>query len=448
MNSLINRHLRPSKATSLFAQRSLNKFAGGFNAKYGPFVNGKMFLGSNEDPNQTYKLHTPYNLNALCEVENASEDLVNSAIETAHKVYLEGTWSKAPVLQRAKVLNRIAELLREEFERLLFYEVSQTGRPMKEMRAQLGRLPEWFEYFAALIRVEEGTVPPFTGNYLNYVKRVPLGVCGLLTPWNHPLLIAVKKLAPALAAGNSVVLKPSELAPVSVIELGRICSVAGIPNGVINVLPGYGESVGRHICTNPLVKKIDLTGGTNTGRNVGRMAGANLSSILTELGGKAPLIVFPDCDIDQAINGAAFAAFIASGQTCIMGSRLIIHESIYETFMQKLAEKASKIKIGDPFDMKTQMGPVISETSLNRIKGMVNEATTAGAKVYYGASQPELAAPFNQGHYYKPTVLGVNQKHRIWHDEVFGPVVVGMPFSTEEEAITLANDSPFGLAGN
>jgi phenylacetaldehyde dehydrogenase len=419
-----------------------------FKPKYGSFVNGEFVLNRNSDPKQTYKILTPHDRTPLCEVENASVELTNSAIEIAHKEYLKGTWSKADVKHRSKVLNNIAQYLRDEFELLLHFEVSQTGRPIKEMRAQLSRLPEWFEYFAALIRTEEGTCPPFSGAYLNYVKRVPLGVCGLLTPWNHPLLIAVKKLAPALAAGNSVVLKPSELAPVSVIELGRLCSLAGVPNGVLNIVPGFGDSTGKAICTNPLVKKIDLTGGTSTGRVVGKLAGENLSSLLTELGGKAPMIIFPDTDLDQAINGAAFASFIASGQTCIMGARLVIHESIYEKFMTKLAEKASRIKIGDPFDTNTQMGPVISENSLNKIKGMVDEAVKSGAKVYYGANTPKLAAPFNVGHYYNPTILGVTADHKIWRDEVFGPVVVGMPFKTEEDAIALANDSPFGLAGN
>lgn len=309
-------------------------------------------------------------------------------------------------------------------------------------------MPEWFEYFAALIRTHEGTCPPFSGSYINYVKRVPLGVCGLLTPWNHPMLIAVKKIAPALAAGNSIVLKPSELAPVSVIELGALCTKAGLPDGVMNIVPGLGEPTGRTICSHPLVRKVDLTGGTSTGRVVGKIAGENLCSVVTELGGKAPMIIFPDCDLDQAVNGAAFASFVASGQTCIMGARLIIHESIYETFMTKLAEKAKRIRIGDPFDIQTQMGPVISNNSREKIKKMVNDAVSNNATIYSGANIPTLPTPFNQGYYYSPTVLGVNRNMFIWKEEVFGPVVVGLPFKSEKEAIELANDSPYGLAGN
>lgn len=312
---------------------------------------------------------------------------------------------------------------------------------------QLVRLPEWFEYFAALVRTHEGTCPPFSGNYVNYVKRVPLGVCGLLTPWNHPLLIAVKKLAPALAGGNSIVLKPSELAPISVLQLGLLFKKAGVPDGVVNIVPGYGEPTGRAICSHPAVRKVDLTGGTKTGRIVGSLAGENLCSVLTELGGKAPMIIFDDCDIEQAVNGAAFATFVASGQTCIMGARLVIHENIYDKFMSKLAEKVSRIKLGDPFDNDTQMGPVISSVSLDRISRMVDEAVSKHAKVFAGATKPKLASPFAEGFYYSPTVLGVSTDMEIWKEEVFGPVVVAVPFKDEKHAIELANDSPYGLAG-
>jgi acyl-CoA reductase-like NAD-dependent aldehyde dehydrogenase len=314
------------------------------------------------------------------------------------------------------------------------------------MKAQLGRLPEWFDYFAAVIRTQEGTCPPFLGSYVNYVKRVPLGVCGLITPWNHPMLIAVKKIAPALATGNSVVVKPSELAPVSVLHLAKLCSDAGLPDGVLNVVPGLGAVSGQKLCNDHRVKKIDLTGGTPTGRAVGAAAGANLASVVSELGGKAPSIIFPDCDLDQAVNGCAFATFVASGQTCIMGARLVIHESIYDEFLAKLAAKAKVIEMGDPQLMRTQMGPVISGASRERIAAMVDAGVAQGAKVHAGAKCPDMPAPFDKGYYYEPTILGVTPQMDIWRDEVFGPVVVAVPFKTEAEAIALANDSPYGLA--
>jgi phenylacetaldehyde dehydrogenase len=260
------------------------------------------------------------------------------------------------------------------------------------------------------------------------------------------MLIAVKKIAPAIAAGNSVVVKPSELAPISVLELGRVCALGGLPDGVLNIVPGLGPSVGQALCSSPAVRKIDLTGGTPTGRAVGAAAGANLSGLVSELGGKAPMVIFEDCDLEQAVNGAAFATFVASGQTCIMGARLVIHHTLYDKFLSKLSAKAKAIRLGDPFDLGTQMGPVISSQARSRIAGMVDQAKAQGAVVHAGGGLAHLPAPFNRGYYYEPTVLGVDTQMDIWRDEVFGPVVVAVPFKTEAEAIFLANDSPFGLA--
>jgi acyl-CoA reductase-like NAD-dependent aldehyde dehydrogenase len=261
------------------------------------------------------------------------------------------------------------------------------------------------------------------------------------------MLIAIKKIAPALAAGNSVVVKPSELAPVSVIELAALCTEAGLPNGVLNVVTGFGPEAGQAICCNPSIKKIDLTGGTPTGRAVGAAAGANLASVVSELGGKAPMIIFGDSDVAQAVNGAAFATFVASGQTCIMGARAIVHKSVYTQFTEAFASKAKNIRLGDPTDINTQMGPVISNSARTRISAMVDRAVNQGAKVLAGAKIPVLTPPFDRGYYYSPTILEVDTSMEIWKEEVFGPVVVVVPFETEEEAIRLANDSPYGLAG-
>jgi acyl-CoA reductase-like NAD-dependent aldehyde dehydrogenase len=375
------------------------------------------------------------------------KDDVHGAIKIAQDAYKSGIWSKKDVRERSQVLYEIAANMRKNLGDLADLEVAQTGRACREMNAQLGRLPEWFEYFGSLIRTHEGSCPPFVGNYVNYVQRVPLGVCGLLTPWNHPMLIAVKKIAPALACGNSIVLKPSELAPVSVLELAKICHDSGVPSGVMNVVTGFGPDVGQALCSDPFVRKVDLTGGTNTGRLVGAAAGANLAEVVTELGGKAPMLVFPDADIEQAVNGAAFATFVASGQTCIMGARLVIHDSVYDEFMSKLAKKAATIRMGDPTNNGTQMGPVISAGSRERIGKMIDTARDQGANVLTGGCIPEMEKPFNDGYYYAPTVLEVSTEMDIWKEEVFGPVVVAVRFKDEEEAVRLANDSPYGLAG-
>ena len=260
------------------------------------------------------------------------------------------------------------------------------------------------------------------------------------------MLIAIKKIAPALAAGNSIVLKPSELAPVSVLELANVLQKAGLPDGVLNIVPGLGAETGQALCSNPFIQKIDLTGGTNTGRLVGAAAGANIASVISELGGKAPMIMFDDCNIDEAVNGAAFATFVATGQTCIMGARLVIHESIFDEFIEKLVKKAETIKLGDPFDINTQMGPVISSASRQRIKAMVDGSVEEGAKILTGGKIPTMPAPFDKGYYYDPTIIKVDSKMTVWKEEIFGPVVVAQSFKTEEEAIALANDSPYGLA--
>jgi len=441
---MLSRYVRSGIQRSCRSLLSRNLSNVSFKDTYGAFINGKEIFPSNAP---TFNVENPATREIITKVVSVDTDTCNHACEVAHEVYQSGIWSRASVQERAKVLNNIAVELRANIDSLAEMEVSQTGRSVREMKAQLGRLPEWFEYFSALIRTHEGTVPPFLGPYINYVKRVPLGVCALITPWNHPLLIAIKKIAPAIATGNSIVLKPSELAPVSVIELAKLCSRAGLPDGVLNVLPGMGPEAGQAIIKHDVVRKVDLTGGTPTGRAVGAAAGANLAGVITELGGKAPMLIFDDANLEQAVNGAAFATFVASGQTCIMGARLLIHESLYETFLEKLSAKAKKIRMGDPFDIATQMGPVISGPSRERITGLVDRAKDAGAVVWAGGKAPsDIAAPFDKGYFYEPTILGVDASMEIWREEVFGPVVVAIPFKDEAEAVHLANDSPFGLA--
>ena len=366
-NSLRQRHR--IRLDSIQTRTTISQCLSTFRPRYGCYINGRETF---DDVKDYFQVYNPATNDVLCEVATGDDIILKRAVENAHEVYQSGVWSRSDVRHRANVLTKIAINLRQSIPSLLNLEVSQTGRAVREMKAQLGRLPEWFDYFAALIRTHEGTVPPFLGSYINYVNRVPLGVCGLITPWNHPMLIAIKKIAPAIATGNSIVVKPSELAPVSVLELGGIFTEAGLPNGVVNIVPGYGKQVGQLLCTHPLVRKIDLTGGTPTGRAVGAAAGGNLSSVISELGGKAPMIIFDDSDLEQAVNGAAFATFVASGQTCIMGARLVIHESIYEKNLIAISEKAKRIKLGDPFDMETQMGPVISQESRRRIHSMVS----------------------------------------------------------------------------
>ena len=315
-----------------------------FQSHYGAWIDGKEFNPPNA---ATYDVEDPARRTKLCTVLDADAAAVDKAVKSSRAAFESGSWSRMDVRDRAEILNEGARALRKRVPEFAEVESIQTGRAIREMNAQLGRLPEWLEYFAAMIRTHEGTCPPFKGNYVNYVKRVPLGVAGLITPWNHPMLIAIKKIAPALAAGNSIIVKPSEFAPITVLEFAKLMTEVGLPNGVFNCVAGQG-GCGAALSGHSDLDMVDLTGGTPTGRKVHAAAGENLCTVLSELGGKAPMVVFNDADIDQAINGTVFGSFIATGQTCIAGTRLLVQEDIYDEFVARYVEKVKKIGIGDP----------------------------------------------------------------------------------------------------
>lgn len=391
-------------------------------------------------------MENPANGEVLAEVADGGPEDVERAVRAAAEAFRDGRWSRWDPRERARALNRLAQLLAEAVEDLARIETLQTGRPIREMRAQLARIPEWFEYFAALAVGLEGSVPAFRGHYLNYVRRVPLGVVGLLMPWNHPLLITTKKLAPALAAGNTVVIKPSELAPLTVLELARLCMEAGIPEGVVNVVTGFGPTAGKALAGHPGLAKVDLTGGTATGRAVAAAAGRNLARVTAELGGKTPVIIFEDADLEAAVNGAVFAAFIASGQTCVQGARLLVQRSILEPFAERLVRKVRTLRLGDPLDPATHVGPLISAAQRERVMRYVELGLREGARLLCGGRIPEDPV-LQRGYYYEPTVLGdVRPEMVVAREEIFGPVTCLIPFGDEEEAVRLANDSPYGLA--
>jgi acyl-CoA reductase-like NAD-dependent aldehyde dehydrogenase len=270
-------------------------------------------------------------------------------------------------------------------------------------------------------------------------------VVGLITPWNHPLLILTKKLAPALAAGNSVVIKPSEFTPTTTIDLARLCKEAGFPDGVINVVPGFGPAAGKRVATHPSIQKVDLTGGTETGKVVASLAAGHLAQVSMELGGKAPIIVFDDADIEQAVAGATFAAYIAAGQTCIQGARLIVHEKVYDAFADLLAQRAKSIRLGDPLEPETQMGPVSSGRQYDRVLSYVKQGMDEGARILTGG-EAITTPPFDQGYFVAPTIfVDVSPDMVIAQEEIFGPVTTIIPFRSEDEGIAIANNSQYGL---
>ncbi|CAK4027975.1 NAD NADP-dependent betaine aldehyde dehydrogenase [Lecanosticta acicola] len=363
----------------------------------------------------------------------ATENDVNRTVELAHKAFKSGIWSKLDRHRRADVLEKIADLLAAKLPDLIALEVEQTGRAIREMNAQVPSLTRWFKYYAALIRTEERSVLPTTGKLHNWIDRKPLGVAAQITPFNHPLLIAVKKIAPALAAGNSVVLKPSELTPLTSLLLGPIFQQAGLPDGVFNVLAGDGPTTGKTLVSHPLIKKVDVTGGTPSGRAIGAIAGQNLASYTAELGGKAPVVVTKNADLDLAVNGVCFGSFIASGQTCIAATRIIVERSVLPGFLEKLKAKVLSIE--------RRMGAPTNPHSM-----MVNVVT--GGKRSSGSSDLD-GSDLSKGYFYPPTVLTDGAAKivdtRIWREEAFGPVIVVVGFDGEEEALRLANDSEFGL---
>lgn len=394
----------------------------------------------------TLEVRSPYDQQLVFTIAAAQPADVEAAIKAATAADADKRWSGLQPRQRARVLIKAAELLSAEIGWLADAESKQTGRCQREMRAQLGRLPEWLEHNAALIQSLEGQVPPFSdANHLNYVKRVPLGVCALITPWNHPLLIALKKIAPALAAGNTLVVKPSELAPLAVIELARIFTEAGLPAGVLNVVTGLGAVAGKALAEHPGIAKLDLTGGTETGMLAAAAASKNLARVCMELGGNAPVVVFDDADLDQAVNGVAFGAFVASGQTCISAKRILVQHGLMPAFREKLVAKAKGLVLGDPVDAATQMGPVVSEVQMKRVLGLIETAEPQGAKILCGGKRSALPQ-CAKGWFVEPTVIGDVQPHfTCFQEEIFGPCVTLVGFADEAEALQLANDSRFGL---
>jgi acyl-CoA reductase-like NAD-dependent aldehyde dehydrogenase len=395
----------------------------------------------------TFELRNPATGERLADVAACTAGDVDRAVEAARRAFEDGRWARRAPAERHRILMAAAALLRERVPELALWETLQIGRPLREMRAQLARIPEWLEYYGAVAHTTEGDVPQFGGSHVNLVTRRPLGVAGLITPWNHPLLITMKKLAAALAAGNSLVIKPSELGPAVPLELARILEDAGVPPGVVNVVPGLAEA-GRALSEHRGIDRIDVTGGTETGRAVAAAAGRNLIPVAAELGGKGAVIVLEDADADVAAAGALFAGFVATGQTCVQGSRLLVHASRFDEVVGRLGERAEALRLGDPQDPRTQIGPLVSARQRDHVAQAVEQARAQGARVLAGGRPPDDAA-LAQGSYYHPTVLcDLTREMDIWRAEVFGPIVVAMAFADDDEAVALANDSDYGLAAS
>ncbi len=412
-------------------------------SRAGLFIDGSMI-----DPGQraTMNIVAPATGEQIAEVIEATPEDVDRAVASADAAFRSNDWRKMSPRSRARLVNKLADVMEAHLDELFELETLNNGRPRRETRAQLARVPDLFRYNAGLAIARRDDLIPVDGDYLAYARRVPVGVVANVTPFNHPLLIACRNLAPTFASGCTTVVKPSEYTPLTTLKLAELFSQAGLPPGVFNVVNGTGAVTGRALTAHPGIRKLVLTGGTEAGRRAGAAAAANLARQTLELGGKTPVIVFEDFDLDQSVNYAAFGAFVGAGQTCVCAARHIVQRSIYDAFVGKLAARARSIIVGDPFAPTTQMGPVISERQRRRILDFVAIGKEEGARLVAGGRVPPALAD-SPGFYVEPTVFAdVDPRMRIFQEEVFGPLTVVTPFDTEEEAVRIANDSPYGLA--
>lgn len=384
----------------------------------------------------------------LAQIGHASDADVDRAVKSAAAAFESPEWSGMSNRTRARLVNKLADVFEANLEEIYHLETLNNGRSLNETRAQVSRLPDFLRYNAGLAIARRDDVIPVDGNYLNYTIRTPVGVVGNSTPFNHPLMIMIKSLGPTLASGCTTVVKPSEYTPLTTLRLAELFVEAGLPPGVFNVITGLGPTTGRALAEHPGLAKWVLTGGTEAGRITGALAGNNFAHQTLELGGKTPVLVFDDFDVDQAVNYAAFGGFIGAGQTCICGSRQIVQEKVYDEFVEKLAAKAKSIRLGNPIDPSVQLGPVVSARQQQRVLNYIRIGLEEdGARLVAGGKVPADAALRN-GFFVEPTVFAdVTSTMRIFQEEVFGPFVSVTKFSTEAEGIALANDSPFGLAG-
>jgi acyl-CoA reductase-like NAD-dependent aldehyde dehydrogenase len=391
-------------------------------------------------------VRNPATGDVIARIPNSTADDIDRAMKSARAAFGAKEWGGMDIRARARLVNKLADAFEANLESLYRLETLNNGRPLNETRAQLSRLPDFFRYFAGLALARRDSVIPVEGSYLNYTLRTPIGVVANCTPFNHPLMIMCKSLAAVLASGCVTVVKPSEYTPLTTLRLAKIFTEAGLPPGVFNVVNGLGQSAGKMLAEHRDINKLVLTGGTEAGRIAGAAAAKVFAHQTMELGGKTPVMVFEDFDVDRAVNYAAFGAFIGAGQTCVCASRHLVQASIYDEFVEKLKRKTESIRIGDPFDAATQLGPVISARQRDRVLSYCGFGRDGGARLVTGGSAAKVAGHEN-GYFVQPTVFAdVTSTMRIFQEEVFGPFTSVTPFKNEQDALRLANDSPFGLA--
>ncbi|MEB3097652.1 aldehyde dehydrogenase family protein [Achromobacter sp. D10] len=390
----------------------------------------------------TIDVLNPHDGSLITAIAAAEAEDVDRAVQAAQRAF--PAWARMAAADRGRLLLKLADLIEANAEELAQLETLDTGHPIRDTRGlDVPRTAGCFRYFGGMADKLQGSVIPVESGFLNYVQRAPIGVVGQIVPWNFPLMFTSWKLGPALAAGNTVVLKPSELTPLSTLRIAELMAAAGFPDGVVNVVPGYGHTAGQRLAEHPDVGKIAFTGSTATGRRIVEASKGNLKRVQLELGGKGANIVFDDANLDAAINGAAWAIFHNQGQACIAGSRLMLHEKIADAFLERFTALANSIRLGDPRSPDTEMGPLTSAQHRDKVLSYVGIAAEQGARLLVGGKAPggELSA----GYYVAPTIVEARPQDRVAQEEVFGPFVTVLRFGSDEEALAIANATDYGL---
>ncbi|MGH2682376.1 MAG: aldehyde dehydrogenase family protein [Actinomycetota bacterium] len=409
-------------------------------------IDGELVDAASEE---TFQSIDPSTGHAFAEVAKAGAEDVRRAVRGARKAFDEGPWPRMRGRDRAKALLAAADLIKKNGAELAELESKDSGGTIRKAKnADIGMAISTFRVFAELAgREDDEEALPRSPTSYNYLRREPIGVCAAITPWNFPIQMASWKIAPAIAAGNSVILKPASYTPLTSIEIGRLCLEAGLPEGVVNVLPGPGGAVGEELVKADGVDKISFTGSTEVGRRIMQLASGTVKKVTLELGGKSPSIVLEDADMEYAVEGVLWGVFFHQGQVCSAGTRLFVQRPIYDELFPALVKRAEEMVVGPALDPKSDQGPIVSQSQLETVEGYVEIGRSEGAEVAVGGERVTVEG-YEDGYYYRPTILaGVDNRMKVAQEEIFGPVLVVIPFDDDEEAVRLANDSIYGLAG-
>lgn len=411
------------------------------------FINGEYVDSS---ANQMFEVKNPATQEVIARVHEATAQDIDRAARAAREAFENGPWRTMPLSERCNKIRRMAEIIIERKEEIAWLEALDVGKPYKvALEREIPRAAHNLKFFADYMEQQGGEVYPMDEQFINYTRYEPLGVASLITPWNLPFMLTTWKLGPCLAAGNTAIIKPAEVTPLTVSLLGEIAKEAGIPDGVVNVVHGFGgASAGEYMTTHPEVDLISFTGETSTGKAIMKNGADSLKKVSFELGGKAANIIFEDADLNKAIPESIQAAFMNSGQVCLAGSRILVQRTILDEFLQRFKDAAAALVVGDPQEATTNMGPLVSEEHYRKVTSYFDIAKDENSTLIYGGKRPELPDHLSTGYYLEPTIyLQENPKARISQEEIFGPVVTIIPFDTEEEALSIANSTEYGLSG-